>query len=205
MFEGALTIATPPASEPVSLAQAKLHLRVDGSDEDALITSLIVTARKTCEQWSGRSFMAQTWDLWLNAFPSRSGRAASMAPPDAILLPRPPLVSVTYVKYTDTAQVLQTLTEGVDYFVDDTREPGQVLPAYGKTWPAALDYVNVVQVRYLAGEADAANVDERAKQAMLLLVGHWYENREAVLTGATSREIEMAARTLMHQLWHGVL
>lgn len=206
---GTLKLVTPPAMEPVTLAEAKLHLRVDGTDEDALITSLIRSARLLCEQWCGRAFLSQTWDLWLDDFPPGchqfprnlypSGGAAA-----AIELPMPPLASITWIKYTDLEGNLVTLDAG-EYLIDDQREPGRVLPAYGKAWPAVRRYINAVSVRFVAGVADVNLIDERVKQAIKLIAGHWYQNREEVLVGTISKPIENAARMLMDQLWHGSL
>ena len=193
MYIGTAKLVTPPTVEPVTLEEAKLHCRVDGTEEDAFITGLIVAARQTCEQWCGRAFLAQTWDLYLRAFPA-----------SCVYLPHPPVASVTEITYLDAAGDQQTLDPAA-YVLDDVSDPGRVVPAYGETWPATRDFLNSVRIRYVAGVASADEVDGRVKQAIRMIVAHWYQNRETVLSGTISKEIELAARMLMGQLWSGVV
>jgi uncharacterized phiE125 gp8 family phage protein len=164
-------LITAPATEPVTLAEAKLHLRVDASDEDDLITSLISVARHECENRTGRALITQTWELTQECFE------------DAMELPHPPLQAVSSVKYLDEDEVEQTLATTV-YRVDGYAEPARVIRTYGETWPdVALDYPSAVRIRYVAGYGDdAADVPPPLKQWMLLHIGHWYANRE-VSTG----------------------
>lgn len=161
-------LITAPATEPVTLAEAKLHLRVDASDEDTLITSLISVARHECENRTGRALITQTWELTRDCFA------------DEMELPQPPLQSVSSVKYFDTSEVEQTLASSV-YRVDSYSQPGRVTLAYEETWPdIALEYPNAVAIRYVAGYgAAASSVPPPLKQWMLLHIGHWYANREA--------------------------
>lgn len=184
----ALKLITPPDVEPVSLEEAKNHCRIDGNDEDVLITSLIVAAREYCESFQNRAYITQTWQLWLDSWPAGS----------VIPIPRPPLQSVTGVKYYDTNDTEHTLA-ATDYFVDDKSEPGRLALSYSKAWPAGvLRPTNGVCVEFTAGYGDDAEaVPQKVKQAMLLLIGHWYENREAIITGIISREIEFAVRSLL--------
>jgi uncharacterized phiE125 gp8 family phage protein len=184
----ALVLVTAPAIEPVDLASAKTHLRVDGTDEDVLITALITASREYCEGFQNRAYITQTWDLWLESFPSE----------DYIRIPLPPLQSVASVKYYGTDNAEYTMA-AADYFVDNKSEPGRLVLAYGKSWPSlTLRPANGVVVRFVAGYGDAAaNVPQKVKQAMLLLIGHWYANREAVLAGSISKEIEFAVKSLL--------
>jgi uncharacterized phiE125 gp8 family phage protein len=184
----ALVLVTAPAVEPVDLASAKTHLHVDGTDDDALITALITAAREYCEGFQNRQYITATWELWLDSFPSE----------DYIRIPLPPLQSVASVKYYGTDNAEYTMA-AADYFVDNKSEPGRLVLAYGKSWPSTtLRPANGVVVRFVAGYGDAAaNVPQKVKQAMLLLIGHWYANREAVLTGSISKEIEFAVNSLL--------
>jgi uncharacterized phiE125 gp8 family phage protein len=186
-------LVTPPAEEPVSLAEAKAHLRVDHDAEDTLISMLIGAAREYVEQGAARALMPQTWRLSLESLPG--GRCP-------IELPLPPLRSVESITYQDDDGAEQTLDDAL-YLVDTDDEPGKVLPVYDGEWPDGRCDVNAVKVTYIAGYEDADHVPKRAKQAILLLVGHWFENREAV--GTAGRELEMAVTNLMGQLWHGRL
>lgn len=185
----ALVLTQAPATEPVTLAEAKLHLRVEIADDDALITSLITAAREWCERFQGRAYVTQTWQLWLDAWPEG----------DEIRLPRPPLQSVTSVKYygADGAEYVMPAT---DYLVDIKAEPGRIVLGYGKTWPSVtLRPAGAIVVEFVAGYGDASAVPQRVKQAILLLVGAWYQNREAVIVGSISKELEFTIHALLWQ------
>lgn len=158
---------TDAATEPLSLDEAKLHLRVDSSDEDAYITALIKVARLECENKTQRALITQTWETTLERFT------------DCIELRFPPLISVSSVKYLDEAEVEQTL-DAAAYRVDSYAEPAHVIRAYGQEWPPVLPgHPSAVRVRYTAGYGDATQVPVALKQWMLLHIGHWYANREA--------------------------
>lgn len=165
-----LRLITGPAAEPLSLAEAKLHLRVDSSDEDALITACIVAARQQAEHITGRSLVTQTWERVLDGFPAAE-----------IELGVPPVQSIASIVYADATGATQTLSSAA-YVLDDVRVPGWVLPAAGTSWPATADGINTVRVRFVAGYGNAAAVPEGIKAWMRLHVGALYENREAVIT-----------------------
>lgn len=178
-----------PASEPITLAEAKLHLRVDSTDDDTLITGLIVAARQGAEQITGRALMAQTWELALDEFK------------DVIRLQKAPLTSITSIKYVDTIGTLQTL--GTDaYLLDDHSEPARIMPAYGTSWPSARRQPNAVLIRFVAGYANAAVVPQELKQWMLLRIGMLYEQRESVAAGVTLTEVPYVDRLLdAYRIW----
>jgi len=161
----ALKLITPPASEPVSLDEAKAYLRIDTNDEDALISGLIAAAREYCESFQNRAYITQTWELSFDDFPNMP-----------LKLPRPPLVSVESVKVIDTTGAEITLDTS-DYIVDTDSEPGRIAFASGKCWPSVeLSPVNAVKIRYTAGYDDAQKVPQSVKQAMLIYIAHRYEN-----------------------------
>lgn len=176
-----LTLTTAPASEPLSLADVKFHLREDDDAQDSFIESLIVVARRKVEELTGRALITQTWRLDLPHFPC-GGRWSQ------IVLPRPKLISVTSVKYYDTSGTLQTMDVG-DYVVHLGGEygPGFIVPAYGESWPSARDLPNAVQVVFVAGYGTAEQVPEPIGQYMKLLIGSMYENREADAEKAVTR------------------
>lgn len=193
-----LTIVTPPAEEPVTLTEAKNHLRVDLTDDDSLISALIVAAREHAEAITRRAFITQTLKLSLDAFPANNG---------PIYVPMPPLQSVNSLKYFDTDGMEQTLTEGTDFLVDNESEPGRITPAPDTGWPVTQNRPNAVSVEFVAGFGDASKVPQGIKQAILLMVGHWYENREAVtMQGNNAGELPMAVDSLlmMHRIWRFV-
>lgn len=163
-------LITAPASEPVTLSEAKLHVRQDIDTDDTLITAQITTAREEVERISCHALLTQTWEMVLDCWPTG----------DEIRLPRPPLQSVTSVKVTDTAGV-ETTWDAANYIVDTDSVPGRIVLAYGMNWPSTnLKPVGGIRIRYVSGWTSAGVVPQSFKQAMLLLVGHWYETREGV-------------------------
>lgn len=162
-----VVVSVAPATEPVTLAEAKAHCYVDTTDDDTLITTMITTARMYVENYTRRSLISQTLVARYDCFPSY------------FELEKPPLISVTSIGYTDTAGNGQTVSSA-DYDVDIYSTPGRVTEAYGATWPSTQSSVtNTVTVTYVAGYADAASVPETIKHAILMMIGNWYENREA--------------------------
>ena len=169
----AWTLVTPPAQEPVTLEEVKEHLRVGGDDEDALVSGYLAAARAWAELYTGRAFVMQTWQAHFAGWPADG----------AFELPMPPLMSVTWVTYTTEAGALETLDAGA-YRVVMSREPGVVLLAPGRSWPAeALDVGLPVAVQYVCGYGAPQDVPEGVKQAIRWLTGHMHENREAVIMG----------------------
>lgn len=168
-----LTQLTAPAEEPLTLADAKDHLRVTHTDEDMLIAALIATARESAEARTGRALVTQTWRHTLDTWPAHG----------IIVLPRPPLVSVQEVSYLDNDGARQIIP-GTDYQVITNTLLGQVLPAYGLSWPSCRDQPGSIQVDYTAGYGAAADVPQSLKAWMLLAIGTWYARREALASGS---------------------
>lgn len=198
-----LTLVTPPAAEPVTLAEAKAHLRVEIADDDALIADLVAAARQAAESHTRRALITQTWRLTLDRFPGkplpwwdgvREG-ADVPEPANAIELPRPPLQSVTSVTAYDDADAA-TVMAATDYFVDSDHEPGRVVLRSGKTWPVVLRVAAGVEIEYVAGYGAATDVPEAIRQGLLLLVGHFYENREAVAAAGAVSELPLGVAAL---------
>lgn len=186
-----LRLATAPAAEPVSLTEAKLHLRVDISTDDNLITAQIVAAREACEKWTGRAFITQTWERYFDVFPS-----CEMG---LIELPHSPAIAITSVIYTDTNNIAQTMSSG-DYQLDAVSEPARLLPVDGEAWPTDVKpyKANAVKVTWTAGYGAAASaVPGPIKQAILMLIGLMYENREAVNVGNLVTELPVGVQDLL--------
>ena len=163
-----IQLVTPPAEEPVSLAEAKRYLRVDFPDEDALITSLISAARMAAETLTGRQLVTARWKLVLNGFRECM-----------IMLPKCPVQSVFSIQYLDMAGVIQTMPPA-DYVVDNASEPARIAPVFGKTWPITLPQIGAVWVTFDAGYGPAASVPEGLKSWIKLRVGSLYAHREEV-------------------------
>lgn len=193
-----LTVVTEPAVEPLALSEVMEQLRYPHVSENLLIESLIKAARKYIETATGRALITQTLRLTRDCFPTwKEGYT--------FRLPSPPLQTVSSIQYTDTAGATQTVT-AAEYVVDATSVPGRVGLAYGYTWPTdVIEQIASVNVNYVAGYGLAAAVPHDIKQAMRLLIGHWFVNREAVLTGTISNDIEFSLAALLGSEFSGSL
>lgn len=161
---------TAPAATPVTLAEAKAHVRYAASDSDDLITALIQAATTHLEGRNGilgRALITQTWEWRVDYFPA------------CLEVPLPPLQSVTSVKYLDDNGVEQTLDPSA-YVVEAHHRNGRIRPVYNTIWPTTRPESGAVRIVFVAGYGDAAAVPQPIKHAILLLVGHWWFNREAV-------------------------
>lgn len=164
-------LVTAPAAEPVTLAEVKLHLRIDDNADDVLLGALITAARQHAEHDTRRALVTQTRKLVLDEFPS-----------GAITLDHAPVGAVTSVLYIDPDGVERTL-DAAGYKLDKITEPCRLVPAYGTSWPATRAEINAVSVIYTCGFGAPEAVPESIKRWMLLRIGALYENREEVLTG----------------------
>ncbi len=187
----ALNITTEPTTEPLTTQEVKSHVRQDISDDDDYIDALITAARKSAETFTNRQFITATYTLNLDRFPR--GKNGTV-----IKLSRPPIVSVSSVKYFDVDGTQQTLVADTDYQVDVLSEPGRLAPAPSMFWPSVqAERLNPIEIIYIAGYGAAGAVPQGIKQALLLLVAHWYERRETVLVGSVSKELEFTTKSLL--------
>ena len=170
-----LKLITPPGTEPVSLAEAKLQLRA-GDDEDTLITALIVTAREAAQHELGRALITQDWERVLDAFPAAE-----------LQLGMPPVQSILQVQYVDAAGALQTLAPAAYTLDAENAQDAFALPALGYSWPATLDTANAVRVRFRCGYGEAAAVPAAVKAWMLLRIGTLYRYREDFQQGSLAQ------------------
>lgn len=167
-----LNVASAPTLEPLTEKEIKEHLRlsVDEDDQDIYLKSLIKAVRVYTEDvLLGRSLLQQTYEYYLDYFPSGN----------SLLIPRPPLISVTNVIYTDSGGTPNTLSSS-DYGDDIISEPGRVVLNYGKVWPSTtLAQNNPIKVTFVAGYGDKrTDVPENIKLIMKVMIAEMYENRE---------------------------
>lgn len=189
-----LTVTTQPTAEPITLEEAKLNMRFPYDTEDQRISAIIKAARLYCETVVGKSLMTQTLTLKRDAFPCDGA---------AITLPRSPVQSVTSVSYVDTAGATQTLS-GALYQSDVTSLPPRIA-MLNQDWPITDTRMAAVTVVYVAGYASATLVPETIKQAMHLLVSHWFNNREAAGDSRVDKVTAMAVGALLGSEWSGNL
>ena len=178
----------PPTTEPVTLAQAKLHLRVESAfeDDDALITALIIAARQYCENLSGRTLAQRSYLQTMESFPANG---------IDIVLRRSPVTAIASINYYDDTGTNVLMTLETDYRTNFNLIPARIrTPVLTKLWAKTYLVDDAVRIIYTAG-ADSAPT--AAKQTILLLVGHWYENRESVVVGATSNAVDCTVTSLI--------
>ena len=169
-----MTLVTAPELEPLTLEETKKHLKVTFTEEDVLIATIITAVRQAWEMVSGMALLQQTWEAAYPCFPWSGG----------FVLPRPPLLSVTSVTYIDENGAPQTLAAS-EYTVDTRAFPGELVPAYNKTWPSTREVPNAVVIKYVAGYGDEeADVPEPIRAALRLEAGTHYYNREELSTAA---------------------
>ena len=188
---GTLSRTVAPTIDPVTLAEAKKHLNLDHTDDDAYVTDLISVATAHAESYTNRQLITATYSLTFNGFP------------DIITLPKPPASSITSLTYVDGAGTTQTLTQGTDFNWQLPSGPfasqARVFPAYGLYWPATRDYMPSVSIVYVAGYGvTAATVPIAIRQAIKAVGATLYEYREEVVTGTIKTEIPEVARRLMY-------
>lgn len=178
-----------PGELPVTVDDVLDHLALDDDSPQTAkqITRLIKAAVRFFEEYTGRALLRQRWQLRLDGFPSQGG---------AIGLERPPVLSVDRIEFIDTEMVKQTLDPEC-YELDPQSEIDWLVPAYGFVWPETLDKVNAVSVEFTTGFAAAGVVDENIQIALLLCIGHWFENREAVITGTTATSLPLGVEDLL--------
>lgn len=197
-YNGDFRIDTTSSANEIVIAATFVAETFDGNElittpaaaDNEVLVGLIKTARQWCENYQWRAYISQscTWTLddWQTVFE----------------LPRPPLIRttpITSIKYINTSGV-QTTLDTAEYTYDAESEPGTVYPAYGKSWPSIRGDRNSIEIIYKVGYGTtAASVPQNVKQAILLLAGHWYENREPVIIGTIVRNLPLAVQSLLMQ------
>ncbi len=192
-----LRINTPPATEPISVSTLRDHARIDSDDEDTLLETYIQIARARAELETGRALVLQTWDMYFDAFPQM------------IMVPKSPLSSVVFIKYTDTDGNVQTLDSSL-YQADSASEPARIIPAYEEIWPVTRTIMNAVQVQFIAGYAgttdtppDYTAIPRGILNAILLMAADYERHREDTVLPDVSatqfHQLPAGAKALLNQ------
>lgn len=186
-----------PSVPAVSLDEVRDHLRIDMSNEDALLLRLAWAATDAIDgpNGIGVALVEQQWEMTLDSFPSM------------IKIPLSPIQSVDAIEYIDGAGTTQTL-DTAKYLVDTASIPARITPAYNAVWPGIRAQMNSVTIRFTAGYAAdgadyTANIPEDLRTALLLLVAHFYENRSAVNVGSSVSEFPLAVRFILNKYRSG--
>jgi uncharacterized phiE125 gp8 family phage protein len=177
-----LTVVTAPLELPVTVVEAREHVKESSTTRDAEILRLIYAATDFAEQYTGRALITQTFDYALEGFPYES----------EICIPRSPLISVTSLKYRDTSNVEQTWGTS-NYEVDISDWEPRVLLADGKSWPDTFVRHDAVTVRFVAGYGGAAKVPYAIQTGILFHVEAHYDRDERAMEMLVAR-----AETLLY-------
>lgn len=201
-----LTLVTPPAVEPLALNEVKKYLKVDDITdeiEDAYINSLITVSREYCEEYQHRAFITQTWEMTLKEFSDeQTNMMSNDYESNVIEIPKGKLQKINSFSYKDLYGNVHALTENVDYIVSSRGIVGKVCPPYGTIFPSVPLYpLDPIVINYTCGYGnDGSKVPAKIKQAMYLLISHWYDNRAVVndLRGVDStKEMTFAVTSLL--------
>tara|TARA_R100001086_G_scaffold203202_1_gene119284 strand:- start:165 stop:743 length:579 start_codon:yes stop_codon:yes gene_type:complete len=183
----AYKVVTPATTNPITLTEAKTHLKVDTTADDTFITNLIKSATSSAQEYTNRFFITTTIQQYGDKWEDISNLFKS------------PVLSVSHIKYVDPDGTLQTLSTNV-YFVDEVNKPARIGLKPNQSFPTIIDRLNAVYVEYRVGTAAGPDeVDEGIRQALLLTIGNWYQNRQAVVTGTIATELPMNAKFLLDQ------
>lgn len=181
---------SPPAVEPLSLAQAKRQVEVATGEthwDQLLEEDLIPAAREWVEEWTRRQLITATWQLTLDRFPDRPH----------LWLPRPPIQSVTSLQYYDTDGVEQTWAAS-NYLLAADGDDGRLATAPEISWPQTQQRLDAVTVSYVAGFGDAAaDMPAGIRHALRLLVEHWFENRGPVVVGTVANSLQFSLESIL--------
>jgi uncharacterized phiE125 gp8 family phage protein len=182
-----LVMTSGPALEPVSLAEAKAHLRLDGTVEDSLVQSLVITSRLHIEAALGLALVTQSWSYFLDRWP-RSGR---------ISLPIRPVAAISHVRAW-SADGGSVLLDTADFLLDGQGLPPRLVLRGGVVPVEPLRALNGIEIGFTAGFGPSAeDVPATIRHALLLLVAHWYENREPVEIGAGANAVPAMVSELL--------
>ena len=194
-----VSTASGTGDRPVSVADAKEHLRiVDFTDDDTYIGALVDAAVAWCEDFCDRTFADKTYTVAFDDWPALR-----------IELPRPPVrlnssaasatVTISYVESGGSTSTLTWSQSGTQQFrLDRDHVPSLAYPLYLEDWPNVRLDDKAIQITYLAGYGGAANVPKPAVHAIKLLVGHWYASREAV--GSVGQDVPLGVAALLEPL-----
>tara|TARA_R110000824_G_scaffold80166_4_gene201823 strand:- start:2361 stop:2939 length:579 start_codon:yes stop_codon:yes gene_type:complete len=183
-----LKVETPAATEILTTAEVKLHLKVDTSADDTLILNLIKAATQSAEIFTNRFFIEtevyMNCDQWHEISP----------------LYKSPVLEMVNVKYYDSASDSHTLLNGTNYILDNSAKPARLTKSVTGEFPGLSERKPAINIRYKVGFGEtASDVPEGIKQAVLLTIGNWYENRQEIVIGRIATELPKSAQYLLEQ------
>lgn len=177
---------------------AGVILETEVTDETDLLSGLLLAATEYAEKYVRRALTSRSFTLSLDYWPNVYNVPWAIWPTE-LRLPVPPVTSIDSVTYVDNNGNRQTLDPS-QYQSDLNGKPARIWPAYGQSWPTTRYQQNSVQITFTAG---FSTVPPSTRVAILLLAAHWYENREAVITGTISTSLQMTVDALLGSLKWG--
>lgn len=182
----ALVLTSGPAAEPVTVSEAKAHLRIDHNAEDVLIASLVLTSRLHIEAALDIALIRQGWRLHLDRWP----------PGAVVPVPIAPLIAVGAIRVLG-ADGVPSAVPPLSYAADTTSRQPRIIRV-GTSWPVPGQTVNGIEIDLVAGFGDTAqDVPQPIRQALLLLVAHWYEHRDPIEIGSEATVIPNGVSELL--------
>ena len=176
-------VTTAPLNEPWTLAEVKSYLKIDDSNEDSMLNTLIKGARMVAESYLNQALITQT-------ITEKFDRLSN----PTIYLSVSPVIAVTNFQYADSQNTTQTFA-ATEYVVDTFSKPARLSLAYGKTWPTLYGNINDVTITYTAGyDTESSGVPFQIRQAILLMIADTYENRQDYV-----RKLPTASQYLLDQ------
>jgi uncharacterized phiE125 gp8 family phage protein len=195
----ALSVVTPAAGLPVSLDAARRNSRIDTTDEDTRLTELIGAATKYVQRHTDTALITQTLSWKMDLFPRNKKPPHSATRP--LYLPTWPVQSLVSVSYVDMDGNTQTIPTNTIALRSPAFGHSRIARQNWEAWPSVKATPDAVDIRFIAGfGATHASVPDEFQQAILLLVSHWFENREAALGGSMSKEIEFSVSALIETI-----
>jgi len=187
-----LDLVTAPTIEPISVKELKTALRIEHNSEDMLLGFLISTARSSAEAFTRRSFITQTWKMFMDSFSGYSHNYPWWKTPDYIAypevaapnefeLPLAPLQSVTHVKTYDDSDT-ETTFAASNYYVSTPSgsfaQPGTITLRDSATWPTVERVKDGIEIQFVSGYGSSANdIPAQIRMAVQEEASFLYENR----------------------------
>jgi len=193
-----IVVTSAPATEPITAAELKTSLRIDASDEDTFLGTLIAAAREIVEDMTARRMITRSEKLLLDSWPEG----------DTIIIPVAPVTAVGAIVTKDEDDV-STAFASSNYIVDTSGPVAKIVLKSGSSWPTLgtdAKPVNAIEIPFTSGYASAGAVPAKMKLAVKLLAGHYYENRENS-TPLNIHDIPMGIRAILTPLrvWEAML
>ncbi|MEJ2124532.1 MAG: head-tail connector protein [Alphaproteobacteria bacterium] len=182
-----LILTAGPSVEPLSLDEAKTHCRIDTNTEDTLVSSLVLAARLYMEHNLGLALIRQSWSLYLDAWPEKT----------YVELPLSPLIDIDAIRVYGQSGTYTTIDPGQFYIDTISRRP-RLVREEGQSWPVPGRNANAVEIAFTAGYGETADdVPMPIRQAIQLLIAHWYEEREPIVFGHDANTMPLTVASLI--------